>query len=335
MRIPPKGAPPGAHDSHDLDPVEVLERDPHVLLDARFTGSLHAQLAEDRSTDEVAAALLRIGFLHGLSDATRACAAGDETGQVPPLAMQYRIGRRDGRTEVLGCWPERAEASARLGSSAADVCGCCALSAGYTSGWLSGMLELDLVAVERECSAHGSPSCRFVAREASLWRAEGGEPAKLADAIPFAADRELVLARETARRRPAAAAGDGSGIVGIDRGSACVHIWGPVMVLPFGGAEEGLRTLDLLGQDPEAQQVSVVVVDLGEAIIDAAFGALALELIVQAASSWGAEPLFAEPGVLAEPVLAELDHPPLMVLKGLEQAIATAFQIAAVQQHPV
>jgi hypothetical protein len=124
-------------------------------------------------------------------------------------------------------------------------------------------------------------------------------------------------------------------MAGIDRSSACVHIWGPVMVLPFGGAEEGLRTLDLLGQDPEAQRVSVVVVDLGDAIIDPAFGALALELIVRTAEAWGAETLFAEPSALSESVLAELDHPPLLVLKGLEQAIATAFQIASVQQRLV
>jgi hypothetical protein len=62
---------------------------------------------------------------------------------------------------------------------------------------------------------------------------------------------------------------------------------------------------------------------------------LALELIVRTAESWGAETLFAEPNALSEAVLAELDHPPLLIVKELDQAIATAFQIAAAQGRSV
>jgi len=337
MQSPPDGAPPGARNPRELDPQDVLERDPHVLLDPRFCGRLHVQLAQGSHADAAAAMLLRMGFLHGLAHALRACAAAPHGSDrlLPPLAMRYRIVQREGRTEVHGLWPSLSEASARLAAGAVDAAGCCALSAGYTSGWLSGMLDRDMLALEQECSAEGHPSCRFVAREAETWRSLDGQAAAWLDALPFAADRALVRAREAAGRLASPSYGGIQPPAGIDRGSACVHIWGPVMVLPFGGAEEGLRTLELLGHDPEAQRVSVVVVDLGEAIIDSAFGALALELIVRTAEAWGAETLFAEPSVLSEPVLAELDHPPLLVLKALEQAIATAFQIATVQQRPV
>ena len=338
MQTPSDGAPPGARDARDLDPEEVLKRDPYVLLDARFAGRLHVQLAKTLAPDEVAAVLLRMGFLHGLTDALRSCSSDSESASshsIPPLAMQYRVELREGRTEIRGVWPEGSEASARLAAGACDASGACALSAGYTSGWLSGMFETDLLAVEEECSATGHPTCRFIAREASEWQHQGGTIGALLEALPFDSDRALVRTREAMRRLAKTSEDTTVGLAGIDRGSACVHIWGPVMVLPFGGAEEGLRTLDLLGQDPEAQQVSVVVVDLADAIIDPAFGALALELIVRTADSWGAETLFAEPSALSEPVLADLDHPPLLVLKALEQAIATAFQIAAVQQRPV
>jgi hypothetical protein len=338
MQTPPDGVRPDAPDPHGLDPQEVLARDPRVLLDPRFLGGLHAQLAKEHAPAEVCTRLLRMGFLHGLQDALHANARTAPLGDdpcYPPLLMQYRVVSRDSRIEVHGSWPERNEASARLAAAAREASGTCALSAGYTSGWLSGMLELDLLAVEQTCSAEGEPACRFLAREVSAWRREGGACEEQLDAIPFADYRALIRAREGARCLAGRASHDESRLVGIDRDSACVHIWGPVMVLPYGGADEGLLTLDLLGRDPEAQQVTVVVVHLGDAIIDPAFGALALELIVRTAESWGAETLFAEPNALSEAVLAELDHPPLLIVKELDQAIATAFQIAAAQGRSV
>jgi hypothetical protein len=338
MQTPPDGADSDASDPRDLDPEEVLERDAYVLLDPGYLRGLHARLGESLSRTEATLALMRMGLLHGLQDAMRARNGGSEASAepccVPPLTMQYRVQSDGvGSLEVRGHWPDRPEASARLEASGCDASGCCALSAGYTSGWLSGMLDMDLVAAEESCGANGDERCRFVAREAAAWRADGGEVATWLDGLPLDAYRALVRAREARRSLDARPANDAAGL-GIDRTSACVHIWGPVMVLPFGGAEEGMRTLDLLGRDPEAREVSVVVVDLGDAIIDPAFGAMALELILRTADSWGAETLFAEASPLSESVLAELDHPPLLVFKELDRAIAAAFQIARVQRRP-
>jgi hypothetical protein len=325
MPHPPDGVSDALFD--DLDPEAVLDRDSRVLLDPVFLEALHRELLSAGDAALARGELLRMGFLHGMQDALRAQAASrDGEPWVPPLAIRCRSFPADGAFEVRGSWPERREADAR--TDAGGV-GCCAFSAGYTSGWLSGMLDADWIAVEDECGGATRERCRFVAREASRWR-DGESGRTAADSIPFLAFRGLVRARH-ARTGMADLFADDPG--SIDRDAACVHIWGPVMVIPFGGTEEGLRALDLIGRDPAAADVSVVIVHLGFAILDEAFGALALEQIIQQAESWGAETLIAEPSPLSTDVLAGLDHPPLLVVKDLEQAVVTAFQIAWSQRR--
>jgi len=107
------------------------------------------------------------------------------------------------------------------------------------------------------------------------------------------------------------------------------------MVLPYAGPDDTLRALELIGSDPQARGVSVIVLDLAGAIVDEAFGALALEQIAHTAENWGTELIFAEPSALSERVIAELECPPLLVMKDLEQAIARAFQIAQSQRRAV
>jgi len=107
------------------------------------------------------------------------------------------------------------------------------------------------------------------------------------------------------------------------------------MVLPYAGPNETLSALELLARDSAASAVSVIVMDLGGAILDEAFGALALEQLVQTAEGWGAEVIFVDPSPLSERVLADLEHPPLLVEKGLESAVALAFQIARSQRRSV
>jgi hypothetical protein len=321
--------PDGVHDAplQDLDPEAVLDRDSRVLLDPAFLKALHRELLAVGDPDLARAELLRMGFLHGLQDALRAqTASRDAEPWLPPLAIHCRSFPAGGDGDVRGAWPERREAEARADTGGA---GCCAFSAGYTSGWLSGMLDADWIAVEEQCGRAGGGGCRFVARQAERWR--DGEPGRAAaDVIPFRAFRALVRARHARTGMADLLDADPAGI---DRDAACVHIWGPVMVIPFGGSEEGLRALDLIGRDPAAADVSVVIVHMGHALIDEAFGALALEQILQQAEAWGAETLIAEPSPLSTSVLAGLEHPPLLVLKDLEQAVVTAFQIAWSQRR--
>ena len=316
-----------------FDPEAMLQRDSRVLLDPAFLGTLHAELERELEASEAETALLQMGFLHGLQDVTRALAAtaelrADRSGRVwlPPLRMPYRAlpgPGLPGELVLAGRWPDRHEALARrVALGHAGPTGC-ALSAGYTSGWLSGAFDADLLALERCCSEAGSAHCEFEAREAEAWlRLGDAEAVRRLAALPFARLRELV--RQRARR--------GGFRPGLDREAAAVHIWGPVMVLPYGGPDETLQAIAMLTRDACAAEVSVLVVDLGGAILDEAFGALALEQLVQTAENWGLETLFADPSPLSEEVLRELDHAPLLVLKDLEPAIALAFQIARSQR---
>ena len=54
-----------------LDPEAVLIRDPGLLLDPGFLGSLHGDLQLRLGAREAGLSLLQIGFLHGLRDAAR------------------------------------------------------------------------------------------------------------------------------------------------------------------------------------------------------------------------------------------------------------------------
>jgi len=184
----------------------------------------------------------------------------------------------------------------------------------------------------------GHEACRFVAREAEAWRLLGDSRAEqLLAALPFDAFRAAVREREAQNRalRAVGFASDSDPCGEFDREAAVIHVWGPVMVLPYSGPEDTLRALDLVGSDPQARGVSVIVLDLAGAIVDEAFGAVALEQIIHTADAWGTELVFAEPSGLSQRVISELEHPPLIVVKDLEHAIATAFQIAQSQRHSV
>lgn len=318
-----------------FDPESVLVNDPGLLLDAGFLASLHAELEEDLGADGAPVALLQIGLLHGLRDAARVvgpalAGASSLPAPAPPLAIRFRSNpdaEPRGALELHGTWPERAEASARLSSRGVSRSqGACWLSAGYTSGWLSGLFEADILALETGCSASGAETCRFVAREIQAWRACGApEAAPLLEVLPFAAFRQLV-----ASQQPQA---DGRGAsVSVDPQEAAVHIWGPVMVIPFSGADEAMLALELIGRDPGAAEVSVVVIDLTGVVLDEAFGAAALERILERVEAWGIEALFAGVSPLSEPVVRDLSRQPLLAEKDLHAAIAAAFQIAEAQR---
>ena len=155
--------------------------------------------------------LLRMGFLHGMQDAMRAQAAtrarrrlragaGDA---LPQPAEQPRASRSTATGPTAA---RRWAGSHASGTRGAD---CCALSAGYTSGWLSAMLDADLLAWRWAAAPTTARPCRFVAREASCWADAELRESGL-DAIPFDAFRALVRARE-ARRTAVELAGFGCG----------------------------------------------------------------------------------------------------------------------------
>ena len=316
-----------------FDPNSILAKEPGVLLDPHFLGAMHAELEAELGSEDAANALTQVGLIQGLHDAWRAVADGFNGNEVlqPPLAIRFQTlpdAELPGAIEVVGSWPERSEAAARLSLIGPCEHTACHLSAGYTSGWLSGTLDANILAIETGCAAAGETACRFVAREAEAWRVGGDSRAlALLDELPFDAIREFV--RTQADESPAQPQES------IDPEAAVVHIWDSVMVIPFMNSDESLRAVELIGQDAAARDVSVVVVDLEGAVVDEAFGALTLERIIDSAGGRGAEVILAAASTLSSPVVADLDPPPLMIHKDLAHAIAAAFQVADAQRSLV
>lgn len=324
----------------DFDPSNVLDRDPYVLLDPRLLAPLLTQFAEELGPERASITVMRIGALLGLRDAHDAVArAGHRRAHVDrpiatPLRMRCQQRRgADGQLEIHGQWPDRHEAAARLAAVGASPAGGCQLSLGYTSGWLSGLFELDLCAFEKACGVDGHPSCSFVARTGDAWHAHASpEQQQLIEALGLPELRDY-LADHHAGRHRAPRLDEADVHHTVDRDACAIHVWGPVMVIPYAGPDEALSALELIGRDPAAAEVTVVVVDLEEAMLDEAHGALALEHIVHCIEAWGAEAIFTEPSPLSARVVLDLENSPLLVVKDLDEAISTAFQVAESQRH--
>jgi hypothetical protein len=316
-----------------LDLGALLGREPRLLWNAEFLASLHQDLGERLGPERAQAVLLQLGFLHGLTDALGVLRAGfaplEPPGEgrlaAPRLAIQLAPVR--GGREWRGSWPEGLEVRALGAHEGGRDAALCQASAGYTAGWLSGILDADLLALEESCRALGDAECAFVARDAHDWLTRGAPRARAAlEALDFAQLRRLA-----AEHLPAAEARE----VGerYEPGSAVIHVWGPVMVLPFAGSDECLRSLELLGRDPGARGVKVVIVDLSGAVIDEGFGAASLEQVLDAVEGWGAEPLLTGISPFSERVVADLERTHLVIRKDLPDAIASAFQIADAQRR--
>jgi anti-anti-sigma regulatory factor len=317
---------------------EGLAADPRFLCDARLLAGVHAELARRPGDGERRAALLRAGFLHGLRDATgrsRVAPPGEGAPWIaaPALAMRLLAGPgAPGRPLALsGSWPGQLEAEAVVLACGRSAQPACLLSMGYTSGWLSSLWEADVLAVERTCAARGDAACSFEVRDAAAWLATGDPAARLLlPALPFGPLRDRVE-RE---RREAADDDEREPEDAFDPASPAVHVWGPVMVVPYAGDETAVA-VEAVSRQPAAAGVTVVVVDLQGAIVDDGFGAVALERVVEVIEAQGAEAILAGISPLSARVVEGLGHGPVTSRKDLRSAIALAFQIAESQRHAV
>ncbi len=343
-------------------PDSALMNEPKLFVDGTFLAAFQHELVSEFGEEEAARTLFHIGTLHGLRDAAR---IGDtEPGrkgrprmiETPPLAMRFGPSRGATRAEgaeagaeaagieLGGCWPDHYEAEARLNRLGVTDHPSCSLSAGYTAGWLSGTLERDIVVEELRCRAAGHEDCCFLARDEGAARTEAGAKGRL----PVSALRAVALAPTTGPSLvPASAPASPSPSPSIptiatrvdalppdmDPDDPAVHIWGPVMVVPFSHPEAAMQTVEMLARDEATRVVRVVVLDLGGAILDASFGAAALEYAVNEMLSWGAEVILTGISPLSEEIVAELQASLMITRKDLSEAIAYAFQIADAQRH--
>jgi len=327
----PKPPKPGSR--MPFDPEAVLLNDAGLLLNIHFAKALFEELRRARGAPHAENALIQIGCLHGLRDAERAIkkAFGSSgpagaAASAPALAVELRgtpeFGTA-GALEIHGTWPERTEATGRLSADGPAGAPACAVSAGYTSGWLSGILETDVVVLETRCSAAGDATCEFVAREAGEWLSRDEMRGRaVAEALPIV---EL-------RRALAELAADGASDDA--ESEPVVHIWGPVMIVPFESLEETRMAADLLYDDPGLAEVSVVVIDVTKFAADSRLDPAGFAPILAAIADAGAETVFAGIGAAESTALLALDPAPVLSCPDLDAAIAASFQIAESQQRP-
>jgi len=316
----------------------VLMNDPKLFVDGRFLASLLVELDSELGQQKALLALFQIGLFHGLRDAARVCRERDDPASnvtfpdTTSVVMRWTGGgstHEAGTFSIEGSWPERHEAVARVSRLGAPESPSCWMSAGYTTGWLSGTLNRPLIAREVSCAARGDEACRFEVQERSVWEASGDEAMQsLAREVPFETFHKLATTPLTERDDgPPTPNGQ------FDRSQPVVHIWGSVMVLPFTTLDEALATVEKLGRDPGISEIRAVVVDLRERPLDEGFGAAAIEQILETIESWNAQSLITGVCPSSEAAIASIETSHLIVRKNLTEVIATAFQIADAQKH--
>lgn len=142
----------------------------------------------------------------------------------------------------------------------------CHVTAGYCAGWYSALFGEFVLVRETECAGVAGERCGFAARPAAGWLEAGDAWAQgLLKYLDFEAMREAALKR-------LAAAGDeieGDMMGAFDPLSPAVHVWGPVMVLPYSGAGDSLGALETIATDLGAGAIRVVVLDVTGARVDA------------------------------------------------------------------
>jgi hypothetical protein len=323
-------------------PDSALMSEPKLFIDSAFLGALQKELFDELGKEGAERALFHIGLIHGLRDASRISDAQPQRyGPLPPcscLPLAIRFGSQkttDGLVEVAGAWLDHFEADARLLKVGTSPSPTCSLSAGYTSGWLSGTLDRDVIAVERTCRAAGDECCTFVARDEATLRDSSQE---------YDGQRLSVAALRTIVCEAADTGASRHGhefetttvpvlLTPLDADESAVHIWGPVMIMPFTGREDSLDSIEAMGNDEALRGVRVIVLDLCNEVLDEGAGTTALESLIEDIQSQNVEVILTRISSLSQNSVAELQPNLFLSRKDLPEAIAYAFQIAEAQRH--
>ena len=317
-----------------------LLHEPKLFLDGPFLSALLLEFDRELSPEAGDRALFAIGASHGvraaeelLNHALRDDASRLDQITAQPLVLPMVLNPILSQGAAIGfegAWPETHEARARLTQFDSASEPRCLLSAGYTSAWLSRLHNRDLMAIEIECVASGADRCRFRAleREVHFGPPITGEE----NILPTPAEGTGIKCKFEG---PAPQDTIGCHQPPIDPSDEAVHVWGPVMVLPFSRPKDALATVKLLGQDTHTLGVRAVVVHLGKRVITEGHE---FEILVQALHTidqWGAEAILSG---LSEPMSRRVDQvllAPLLQRETLPEAVASAFQIAEAQRYPL
>ena len=326
-----------------LAPHTRLMTEPRLFQDRELLSALIVELEDELGFALAARTLFVVGLIHGLRDGSRAVdhefASVDASEYSPPVAGPCGagpamaldlscVGSEGGAYEIEGSWPEGHEVAAWTDPLGPGEEPSCWLSSGYTSGWLSSTLGGNLIALERSCRGCGDATCSFEARDQERWstRPRNAQLELLGD-VDFDLFRTLAL--DASDAVPELIEGEGE----FDPEGPMVHIWGPVMILPYTTRENLLRTTDALGRDPSTNEINAVVLDLRNEALDEGFDTEAVEQVLESIEAWGAEPILTGVSPMSEHVIAECESQHLLVRKDLDEAIAAAFLITEAQRY--
>lgn len=287
--------------------------------------------------DNAPATLYALGFVEGMTDGLRVARgfAADElypclAGPGLPLLFVPEA-EKDDMVRITGTLENSLEARIHRAQGLCANEPSCHLSAGYAAGWYGEILRERLIVKEVECMANGGARCRFVAHTLEEWQA-ACDPwiEQLLSRIDFPS------LRAAATSRPAALSGEfdadepeGDMFGGFDPMSPAVHVWGPVMVLPYSGAADGEAAIEMVSADLGTDRIEIVVVDVTGVRIESVeadglarfldhLERLRIEAVLVGLSP-EAQPLFQDQGCgLAMPMLA----------RDISEGIAFAFQLA-------
>lgn len=259
-----------AHDE-DADGIEVPLEPRGAFENPAELARLRRNAFESVGRPYAGGILYGIGLAQGLLDGLRVARRfGATLGGVPAhagpgLPLLFQAGQMRVDRGFSGVLPDSIEAALHLREFGAEAEPVCHVSAGYCSGWYSALLgEFQLVR-ERACVAHGGEACEFEARPAGAWLA-ARDPwaATLLAYVDFDAMRHAALAKLSESVDEA----EGTMMGAFDPLSPAVHVWGPVMVLPYSGASDSGEAIETILGDIGPGALRVIVLDLTGAHID-------------------------------------------------------------------
>jgi hypothetical protein len=281
--------------------------------------------------------LYGVGFAQGLIDGLRVTRGFGSSllaspGTSTPLGLLFAAdgGEPDGR--ITGVLRDSLEARLHVAGYPPSEGAVCFVSAGYAAGWYSGLLDSFYLARENACMACGDAACRFTVRPARAWL-EAGDP-WARELVAYVDWEELHRAALLRLEEESGPEDDADGLMGhFDPLSPAVHVWGPVMILPYSGAEDTETAVDAIQTDLGPGSVAVAVIDLTGVQLQGV-EATGLVRLLDALEERDIEPLVVGLKGAARAALKSgrqnLSLP--LIVDELEAAVALAFQLCHQRQ---
>ena len=316
----------------EMDPGSSVS--PRLALEnAQTLSLLRRQVFETVGPTDGRGILYSLSFCEGMIDGLRvmrgyssaAAPRPDTLGTLLPLVFRPEGGVLE--SQFGGSLVRSIEAGLHRCEYASASGPVCFVSQGYAAGWYSAILGKTILVREISCTACGQARCRFEARPAEDWLAEGSSWAR--ELLPFL-DLDTIHERAEQRGQELKEeTKEGDMLGNFDPMSPAVHVWGPVMILPYSGPDDGVVALESIREDVGRDQIRVVVVDTTGAVIDP-IEAIGLTRLLDALESRGVETVMVGIGERAALYFQARDGgqgAPLMAAD-ISEAIALGFQIS-------